>query len=132
MASLRGGQKVWESTVVSAAEVSPIALIGPGPYVAVYVSNKDVAVDAVVVTVQVAVSDSVKAGRNAISTADDGGLEWFNYTTKDGHAVTLTVAHGVTAMVDLSPFAPAFIRLKRTDAGADAVLSAWVSAFGAS
>jgi hypothetical protein len=108
-----------------------LAIPGPGPYVAAYVANEDAAVDGVVVAVEVAVSDSTEAGRNAIDDSDpDGGLPWFAYTTRDGTAITFTLAHGTSAMIDLAPFSPQFIRFRRTDGGATAKLSAWVSSFG--
>ncbi len=131
MANLRGGQKLWDSVNVAADDSSALAIPGVGQYVALFVKNEDAGVDGVILTVQAAVTDDVKAGRNAIDDTDpDGGLDWFDYTTDGTTPVTLTVSHGAAAMIDVSPFAPQFIRLVRTDNGATAVLSAWVSSFG--
>jgi hypothetical protein len=132
MAVLRGGQKIWTSVSIAAGAKSAFAIPGPGPYVAVYVKNEDASVDGVELTVEVAVSDKVQAGRNALDATTDGGLNWFKYTKDGTTALKVTVAHGTTAMIDLSPFAPQFVRLHRTDAGAAAVVTAWVSAFGQS
>lgn len=130
MAILRGGQQVWNGTV-SAGGVSALAISGPGPYVAVYISNTGGTT--ATVTVQAAVSTGPEAGRNALSGAADGGLVWYDYfdKTADAAAISVAVAAGATRMIDLSPFAPQFVRLKRTDAGADTTLLGFISSFGA-
>lgn len=130
MASLRGGQKIWDAATVAADDASAIAIPGPGPYVAVYVSNDDPSVDGVIFAVEVSVSDTTEAGRNALTDDPDGGLPWFAYVDRDGTAITFTLDHGKSAMIDLAPFSPQFVRLHRTDSGGDAVCSAWVSSFG--
>jgi len=130
MANLRGGQQLWNGNV-SASGVSPLAIVGAGPYVAVYIQNTGSI--AATITVQASATAKPDAGRNALDGTTDGGLVWFDYfdKTADAAAIQVTVAAGQSRMLDLSPYAPQFIRLKRTDALADTTLVAIVSAFGA-
>ena len=124
MASLKGGTSLYAAATNigvagSATAKSSLGLIGPGPYVAVYIENGS----AISLTFKIQASAVVnpEAGRNGLDSTDaDGGLNWFDYTGPggDGAETTLTVAAGASICVDLSPFAPPFIRLVRTDAGA--------------
>lgn len=131
MANLRGGQKIWDGDTVASGDVSKFAIPGPGPYVAIYFKNEDATVTGVTFLIEVAVSDSISAGRNALDPDDpDGGLDWFQYDRFGVNPIENQISPGEGLAVDLSPFAPQFIRLRRSDTGDPAVLSAWISSFG--
>lgn len=126
MANLRGGTKVWNAASPAQNNTSKIAYIGPGPWVVVYLESTLAAT----LDIQVAPSDSVEAGLNALSSSavnQDGGLTWFGL---NGHTGIVLTANTPIA-IDLSPFGAQFVRLKRTDATGAPVITAWVSAFGA-
>jgi hypothetical protein len=126
MASLRGGQKIWDGVNVSPGDTSEIALVGPGPYCVIYVDNSQGGDDATF-GVQVSAGETVNAGRNAIDDQDsDGGVTWFDYVG----AAAIAVAAGDTKAFDLSPFGPPLVRLIRTDTNGDITLTAFLSSFG--
>jgi len=127
MASLRGGQVLWSEASVSDGDSSALANIGPGPYVAVYISNSGA--NAATFDVEASVQLGPEAGRNALDGTDDGGLTWFPYQGASG-TEALVVSAGETICFDLAPFSPQFIRLLRTDSGTATTISAYVSAFG--
>lgn len=127
MASLRGGQQLWSGAAVTTGEVSPLVEVGPGPYVAFYIENTG-GVNATF-TVEAAASPSTEPGRNALDGTTDGGLWWGSYV-KNGSVVTITVNAGSSGVLDLSPFGPQFVRIKRTDAGASTTISAIATSFG--
>jgi len=134
MASLRGGTPLWvPPTSVANNAVSPLVVIGPGPYVAIYLKNAHASVDCTF-KVQVSASSLPAAGKNSIdsSQSPDGGLDWYDLLDRrTGTVISLTSTHGTAVAYDLSPFAPPYIRLVRTDAtGANNGLTALVSAFG--
>lgn len=124
MASLRGGQQIWSSTTVNSGDKSPLVEVGPGPYVAVYISNES----AVNMTfdVEVAATASPKAGRNALDGTADGGLTWHKLNGK----TAITINAGAKLAIDLAPFSAPFVRLIRTDALAAGAVTALVSAYG--
>lgn len=125
MSSLRGGTKIWNAASPVQNNTSKIAYIGPGPWVVVYISSNLAAT----IDIQVAPSDSIEAGLNALSSTavnQDGGLNWFGLNGHTG----IAVAANTPIAIDLSPFGAQFIRLKRTDATGAPVITAWVSAFG--
>lgn len=125
MAFLRGGTKIWNAATVAQNNTSEIAYIGPGPWVVVYINSSGAAS----IDVQVAPSDAIEAGLNALtSTAvnQDGGLVWHGLNGHTG----IAVAANTPIAIDLSPFGAQFIRLKRTDATGTPTITAWVSAFG--
>lgn len=127
MASLRGGQQLWSAAVVNAGDKSPLVEVGPGPYVALYIQNSG-AVNATF-TIEAAATASPKAGRNALDGTADGGLNWGSYL-KDNAAITITVNAGSSAVLDLSPFGPPFVRLHRTDGLGATTITALASSFG--
>lgn len=131
MAELRGGQYLWNAQSISSGAKSPLASIGAGPYVTIYIKNPDAAIDATF-AVEVSATASPKAGRNALDSTADGGLDWFPLQTDDGHVVSIAVTHGTNVAVDLSPFGPQFIRLRRTDANGAITCTALVSSYGPS
>ncbi len=135
MASLRGGQVLWAlGTSVADVAVSPLVNVGASPYVCVYVSNAHASIDT---TFKIEVSGNAQPtpGRNAVADTADGGLVWYDYMNvkSDGTftVATFTVVHANDFAFDLSPFAPEFMRLKRTDSGgANTSITAFVTAFG--
>lgn len=128
MASLRGGQQLWNGATVNQNDKSANALIGPGPYVTLYITNTGA--NAATFDVEVSATASSKGGRNALDSTADGGLTWFPYNGASG-ASSITVPAGKSLAIDLAPFSPPFVRLKRTDANGATTITALVSAFGA-
>ena len=125
MASLRGGTKVWNGDTVNQNNTSKFAVIGPGPYVAIYIESSVTGT----FQIQVATSDAPEPGLNALGANgvnQDGGLVWHDYSGADALAVT----GNVPIAFDLAPFSPQFVRIKRTDSGAASTITAWVSCFG--
>ncbi len=134
--NLRGGQKIWvagDSVANSAASV-PV-YVGPNPYVAIYITNAHASVDCVF-KLQVAGTYGAGAGRNEVgASGPDYGLLWCDYAVlkSDGTfaVLTFTSTHAVNLARDLSPFAPEWLRLLRTDTnGANVSITAIVTAFG--
>lgn len=128
MASLKGGDYLFNGSIANNA-VSTLVNIGPGPWVALYITNTS----AITPTfkIQVATTASPQAGRNALSSAADGGLTWFDYIPQGLSATpAISVAQNAAICYELSPFGPNFIRLLRTDALGAANVVAMVSSFG--
>ncbi|MBU6232245.1 hypothetical protein KGP36_06445 [Patescibacteria group bacterium] len=130
MASLKGGQVLYDGSSVADTAKSTLAYIGPGPYVAVYIDNTS----AVNMTfkVQVTGTPTPMAGMNALDGTADGGLTWYDYTGSGGVGAetSITVNAGITQAFDLSPFAPEFIRLVRTDSNGPGTVAAFVTSSG--
>lgn len=111
---------------------SKAAQIGPMNTVAVFITVSD----ACTFQLQASASEALSSGRNAVS--DD--LPWFNYVralaleldndVADGFATVDFSAAG-SAAIDVSPFAPTFLRLTRTDDNAtDVTVTAFTVAVG--
>lgn len=144
MASMRGGQKVWnalgaiggpdthvaDGSAVAQNSYSSWAYVGSGPNVAVLISNTGA--NNATFKVQVSGSDAPQAGLNAITTsAADGGLVWYDYVPRGSTSTPSLVVNAGTALgFDMSPFAPPFIRLMRTDSGSATTVNALVTCFG--
>lgn len=128
MAQLRGAQKLWTAQSVSGSGKSAIGNVGTGPNCAVFVSNTG-GTNATF-KVQVSAQSTLSAGRNASDGTTDGGLTWYDYVTKEGTAVTFTVNASTAICRELSAFSPPFVRLIRTDGGADTTITALVACFG--
>jgi hypothetical protein len=132
MASLKGGTSLWSAATLGAAAKSANAVIGPGPWVCVYIKNTSAV--ALTFKVQVAGVAAPAAGNNALNTTSppDDGLDWFDYIPS-GETSVLSIACGATTDVaqELSPFSPELMRLVRTDAGGSAAsVTAFVTSFG--
>lgn len=136
MANLRGYDVLWDAASVDPGDdttiTSRIGLVGPGPWVAIYITSDQDAVFALQAGVN---PTGISSGRNAYNDADppDGGMLWFNYDPADENTLDLSaiaVASGTSIAIDLSPFAPALLRLVRTDSGTAATISAWMTSFG--
>lgn len=128
MASLKGGDYLFNGSIANNA-VSALVNIGPGPWVALYITNTS----AVTPTfkIQAAATASPQSGRNALSSAADGGLTWFDYIPQGLSATpTLSIAQGTALCYELGAFSPPFLRLVRTDALGAANVVALVSCFG--
>lgn len=128
MSSLRGSQYLWNAAPVVLNGVSNLAIPGPGPYLSLYVTSDT----ACTLTVQAAVSASPEPGRNALTSAADGGLTWYDYFTKDdpSTATTVVLTANQAHCLDLSPYGPEFVRLKATTLTGTATITALVSSFG--
>lgn len=130
MAQLRGSTEIWNAHSLTTGDKSTLVEIGPGPWVSVIIENTGSA--SATFAVEVAASTSLEAGRNALDSTPDGGLTWVPYTTKDATSETFSfvIAAGASQCIDLSPFAPQFIRLHCTAATAGATVTAFITAYG--
>lgn len=133
MASLRGSQVIWNAASVNPSDTTTIyskaAVVGPGPWVTLYLT----ADQAGTFVVQAGVNPTgIEAGRNAYNDGSlpDGGMIWFDVLDKESNAVKFTITGGQHLAIDLSPFGPQMLRLKRTDGGTTATVTAYVTAFG--
>lgn len=134
MASLRGQQKIWDNAVVNPASAptitSPVVIPGSGAYVSIYIQCDQTSTFAIEVGVN---PTGVESGRNAVnaSALPDYGLLWFPYTRLDSASdVTIAVTANAPVAVDLSPFGPQYLRLRRTDNGTSGHVTAYATAFG--
>jgi hypothetical protein len=134
MAQLRGQTVLWNAATVNPGSTpslySAVGYVGPGPYVAIYITANQSGTYAIQAGVN---ATGVEAGRNAWNGASlpDGGLLWFPYTRPDGNETAISVVANTPVCIDLSPFAPQIVRLLRTDGGTSATVSAYMSVFGA-
>lgn len=128
MASLRGGQYLWNNAAVVLNGVSNLAAPGPGPYLTLYVESDT----NVTLTLQVATNPNPSAGFNAIGDDVGSSLVWCNYYSKNAPttAVTIVVTAGTPIALDLSPFGPEFLRLEATTLTGTAHITAMCSSFG--
>ena len=131
MPEMRASQILWDGVSITQNSVSNAGEIGPMSTVAVMIE----ASGACTLQIQASAYKGLSSGRNGI----DGSLPWFEYV----RAIALEIDNGVDAgfstiviggagnyAVDVSPFAPQFIRLKRTDNGAAATVTAYTVAVG--
>jgi hypothetical protein len=115
----RAVNTVWASAAVGAGDESPAAYVGEASTVALLVSNEGGTPTNI--TVQVAVPVSRSAGRNA--APDGADANWFDY----GSFTAVAVAAGARVAIDLSPFAPPYVRLRSSAA---TTLTARVASLG--
>src|SRR5690242_4359513 len=119
MAQLRGGDQLFVlGTSYGNAAKSNNADVGAAPNVALFISNAHGSIDC---TFRVEASGAANplAGRNVMDGSADAGLSWFDYQVVKSDGTTtdliLAVGHGDDLCFDLSPFAPQYLRLVRTD-----------------
>lgn len=104
-ANLRGTTVVWNNVVTGANGTSAAAYVGQSTSVAVLIQVNG----ATNITLQTCEPAGGVAGINA----DVVNLQYFDMLKPDGTAViTLAFAGSGAQALDLSPFAPAYIRLK--------------------
>lgn len=108
--NLRGGTQVWLNTVVGAAGTSAGATVGSAPNVAVMIKNTGAT--STDITIQAGAVATPQSGGNVDYTA----IDWYDYDQGETGASTVTVAAGAKKAFDLSPFAPAYIRLSSSAA----------------
>lgn len=109
MANLRGAKKIIDAvTTTDAGIVSKPVIVGENINVAIMVRNDDGA-NSATVTFEVAGAD-LAAGANNVPTDDN---DWYELLEDDMSAVrSFAVAAGKNVAVNLSPFAPAFLRIR--------------------
>ena len=132
MASLKGGETLYNNVSVSASsnQKSALAYVGPGPYVSLFITN--LGANSLTFKVQASGTAKAQAGRNALDSTADGGLTWFDYTGPggDGAETAIVVAGGAAVAIDLAPFSPEFIRIFCTVGGSASNVTAFVTSFG--
>ena len=128
MASLNGGAYLFNGSVANSA-TSALVNIGSGPWVALYVTNTSNLT--ATFKIQVAGTPLPHAGRNVLDGTADGGLTWFDYIPA-GETSTPSISLALNAAVcyDLSPFAPEYVCLLRTDANGTASIVAMITSCG--
>jgi hypothetical protein len=117
MASLRGSQVLWTAQTVNQNDTSPEAFVGTATNVVVMIKNTGA--NAATFKIQVAAPAAVSAGRNT----DPVSTEWYDLSGQ----TAIAVAVGAQVAVNLSPFAPPYLRLNRTDATGVTTISASVA-----
>lgn len=129
MANLRSGVVVFDSVATTDGGVSSDAANpGQATNVAVMLRNEG-ATNSATVKIQCA-GGPPAAGRNNIPSDD---ADWYDYQKADGSGeISMVVAPQDSICIDLSPFAPAYIRLnaKSTAAGNSTTVSANIVANG--
>lgn len=128
MASLRGGDYLWNNAAVSnnggGTDTSAAAPVGPGPYVALLIKNGGAT----------ALTCKVQATGAAVPSAgiNNPPIDWYDYQKTPGTTLsTGAINAGATVCIELAPFSPELIRLVRTDStGALTGVTAIVVAFG--
>ena len=127
LASLRVADRLWDAQTVAVGDDSQAGSPGPATAVALYLKLNS----GTSVTVKITVANSgalPSAGRNAVP-ADDA--DWYDLQKKDASGdvvlVQLTAADPRIA-IDLSPFAPPFVRLTVTEATGSPNVTAFMQA----
>lgn len=107
MAAIRGGTVLWNAVAIVNGDASVAGNIGANTAVAVLIKNSGA--NAATFVVEVSGEVSPQAGRNFSPT------DWYQYISRaDATPESFVVASGSNVGIDLSPFAPSFLRLKCT------------------
>ena len=106
MPRVRGATALWKNVAVSAGGFSKPGSVGTAPYVAVFIENNGAT--PTIIDVQSAGMIVPIAGENADLT----NLPWYDYVGFD----TVTVPVGAKVCIDLSIYAPQYLRLKSSAA----------------
>lgn len=109
MATLRNQQNLWSNVAVGAGGVSPAVGIGPRTNVALFV----IAGGITTITIECSPGLDQVAGKNNFPDDD----QFYSLWKDDGSgAYSIVLAANVGVCIDLSPFAPQYIRLKSSAA----------------
>ena len=133
MAGLRGSKQLWGTgqtgaivssfgTTGATGDISDRATVGAQQNVCIYVGNTGGT--AATFNVEVATSGVSAPGENALNDiGPDEGMIWFKYDRGTG----ITAPTGTFKAVDLSPFGPQYLRLRRTDSNGATSIVAFVT-----
>lgn len=121
---------MWNAATVTGTGTSGAVNIGPQTNVALFIKSSGAAT----FKLQCGASLLMTAGAN-----DMANVSWYDYIRSSiledndgaaGTSPTIVLGAGDAVCIDLSPFAPTFLRLVRTDAGADSTVTAYSVAVG--
>lgn len=99
---LRGAGNFWTAFVAGAGALSSVVYVGQAQAVSIMLKNSGASLT--VITVQVGGNRVVKPGRNE----EPGSGDWYDYSGADA----ISLAAGASICYDLTPFGPAYVRLK--------------------